>query len=132
MEIKAQFGDVGPENRIAEYWHWVGVALFLLLTVDLLTSLYAGAVVGVEHEANPLMQWLLTQPLWLIAAVHIAVGVAVAGLFKLLFVTIERADEPFDTMLGWFVEVFLGLFITVGLFVFANNLFVIVFQESLL
>jgi len=44
------------ETRLNGWWSWVSVALFLLVTLDLLTSLYAAEAVGVEHESNILMR----------------------------------------------------------------------------
>ena len=120
------------ESRLEEYWDWVAVSLFLLLTVDLLTSLFAARAVGVEHEANPLMAWLLVQPTSLIVGVHLlALLLAVLffyGLFELLRETEPRVRRP----MLWLVEVYIGVLVTVGLFVFANNLAVIVHGQSLL
>ncbi len=39
-----------------EYWDWVAVALFLLVTVDMLTTMFAAAALGPVAEANPLMR----------------------------------------------------------------------------
>lgn len=123
---------MGGADRIEEYWDWVAVALFLLLTVDLLTSLYAAAVVGLEHETNPLMAWLLGQSLALIVSVHIGVAILAVGGFALLFRVIERSPPRSRRVLEVMTEAYLGLLVATGLFVFANNLSVIVLGRNLL
>ena len=123
---------MGGANRIEEYWDWVAVALFLLISVDLLTSLYAAEVVGLEHETNPVMVWLLEQSLALVVAVHIAVSILAVGGFALLFALIERSRPRSRRILELLTEVYLGLLVAIGLVVFANNLSVIVLGRNLL
>jgi len=120
------------ENRLDEYWGWVAVALFLLVTLDLLTSLYAAHVVGLEHESNPLMAWLLGQSLAAIVAVHIAAVVLAALFFYAIIELIRRTAPTLQWMMMRSLEVYLGLLISAGLFVVANNISVIVLRESLL
>jgi hypothetical protein len=123
---------MGGPDRIEEYWDWVAVALFLLITVDLLTSLYAAAVVGLEHEVNPVMVWLLDQSLALVVSVHIGVLLLAVGGFALLFRLIEHSQRRSRRFLELLTEVYLGLLVAIGLFVFANNLSVIVLGRNLL
>ena len=85
--------DLRP--RSDEYWDWAAVALFLLLTVDLLTSMYAADVAGIEHEANPLMAWLLGQSLLLIVAVHVVAIVLAAAFFYALFEVVRELPETY-------------------------------------
>jgi hypothetical protein len=120
------------EQRLEEYWSWIAVALFLLLTVDLFTSLVAAAVVGLEYESNPIMVWLLGQSVWLIVAIHLGAVVLASVLFYGI-IQLMRDTEPRirRVMMRWF-EVCLGLLVAAGLFVFANNLSVIVLGGSLL
>ncbi|WP_096391392.1 DUF5658 family protein [Halopenitus persicus] len=121
-----------PTPWFRKYWRWTGAALFLLITVDLLTSMYAVAAVGIEHESNPVMAWLLARPLWVIAGVHlVAVGLLIFlfyGLAQLVRETPPAYRGPFKRL----IEAFLGLLLAAGLFVFANNLAVIVYGRSLL
>ena len=120
------------ERRFEEYWDWVAVALFLLLSVDLLTSLSAASVVGVEHEANPLMAWMLTQSLGLIVAVHAVVLVLAVAFFYALFEVTRDVPAAYRRPAALSVEVFLGTLVAVGLFVFANNVSLLVLGDSLL
>lgn len=120
------------QQRVTEYWEWVAVALFLLLSVDLLTSLYAAAVVGVDAEANPLMAYLLGQPLAVLVAVHLGVVVLAVGFFYGLMRTYAATPERLRRPYGYLIELWLGLLLAVGLWVFANNLSVIVLGEGLL
>lgn len=120
------------QRRVTEYWEWVTVALFLLLSVDLLTSLYAAAVVGVGAEANPVMAYLLDEPLAVLLAVHLGVVVLSVGFFYGLMRTYVATPARFRRPYGYLIELWLGLLLTVGLWVFANNLSVIVLGEGLL
>lgn len=121
-----------PESRIQEYWDWAAVALFLLIPVDLLTSIFAAEAVGLEHEQNPLMAWLLAQPIVVLIGVHIAAAVLAALGFWLLFRLVEYSDGRPGRVLQFLVEVYLGLLVAAGLFVFANNLSVIISGTSLI
>ncbi|WP_246981805.1 hypothetical protein [Halorientalis marina] len=120
------------ENRIEEYWGWITVALFLLVTLYLLTSLYAAQVVGLEYESNPLMAWLLGQSLVAVITVHVAAVVLAAVFFYAIVELIRRTTPTLQWVMMRSLEIYLGLLIAVGLFVVANNLSVIVLRRSLL
>lgn len=122
-------GDL--ETWVDEYWGWAAVALFLLLSVDLLMTLYAAADVGIAHESNPVMQWLLTQSLVVLVGLHLAAVVLVATLFYGLAELVREAPIRHRRPLRLGIEVFLGLLVAAGLFLFANNLTVIVHGSSL-
>jgi len=119
------------QQQVTEYWEWVAVALFLLLSVDLLTSLFAAAAVGVGAEANPLMAYLLGQPIELLLAVHLGVTVLAVGFFYGLMRTYVATPAQYRRPYGYLIELWLGLLLAVGLSVFANNLSVIVLGEGL-
>jgi hypothetical protein len=120
------------ESRIEEYWDWIAVALFLLLAVDLLTTLAAARVVGVGAESNPLMRWLLGRDIVVVIAAHLVVVVLVTGCFRLLIGHLRRTPAPADRYFALLIEAWLGVLVAVGLGVFANNLAVIVLGQSLL
>jgi hypothetical protein len=120
------------ESRIEEYWDWIAVALFLLLAVDLLTTLAAARVVGAGAESNPLMRWLLGRDVAVVVAAHLVVVVLVTGCFRLLIGRLRHTPAPTDRYFALLIEAWLGLLVAVGLAVFANNLAVIVLGESLL
>lgn len=119
------------EAWVDEYWGWAAVSLFLLLSVDLLMTLYAAADVGIAHESNPVMQWLLTQSLVVLVGLHLTVVVVAATLFYGLAELVREAPVRRRRSLRLGIEVFLGLLVATGLFVFANNLTVIVHGSSL-
>ncbi|MFB6102583.1 MAG: hypothetical protein ABEJ73_08460 [Haloplanus sp.] len=120
------------EARIEEYWDWIAVALFLLLAVDLLTTLAAARVVGSGAESNPLMRWLLGRSTLLVIGAHLAVVVIVTGFFRLLIDRLRCTPPPADYYFALLIEGWLGVLVSIGLGVFANNLSVIVLGESLL
>jgi len=120
------------ESQIEEYWDWIAVALFLLLAVDLLTTLAAARVVGHGAEANPLMRWLIDRPTLVVIGAHLVVVVLVTGCFRLLVGRLRRTPSPADYYFALLIEGWLGTLVAVGLGVFANNLAVIVLGRSLL
>jgi hypothetical protein len=115
-----------------DYWDWVAVALFLLITVDLLTTLYAVKTLGLGAESNPVMAWLLVQPLGFVVAVNLLAVVLATVFFYGIYETVTWTPEPYDRYYAVWVELWLGGLIAVGLFVFANNLSAIVLGSSLL
>lgn len=123
--------DASSDSRRDEYWDWVAVSLFLLVTVDLLTSMYAAEAVGLSHESNPVMAYLLSQSLVFVVVAHVAVVLVAAVMFYGLYAVAQRGSGREGT--AWLcLEAYLGLLVVTGLFVFANNLSVIVLGDSLL
>lgn len=113
------------DRRRDEYWDWVAVALFLLLTVDLLTTVFAVKVAGVAGEANPIVAWAFERGMvWLLGINLLALLVLVA-LFHGLITLSRRSPDPLDDVVALSFEVWIGGLIAAGLFVFANNLVVI-------
>lgn len=106
--------------------------MFLLLTVDILTSIGAAMRTDLDAEANPFMRWLFTQEIGLVVAVHLGVLLVAAGGFWALMYLRERTPEPIDRYFDVVIEVWIGLLVAGGLIVFANNMAVIVFETSLL
>ncbi|WP_435119179.1 hypothetical protein [Halolamina sp. C58] len=113
------------------YWQWVAAALFLLLPVDLFTTLLCAAVVGPAAESNPWMTWLLGRPPAVLVGVHLAVGVtAVAGFAA--YETLSRRSERFGAVMLRAGRAYLVLLTAVGVLVLLNNLSVLLFRRSLL
>ena len=117
---------------IEEYWDWFAVALFLLITVDLITTIYAAWAVGLQAERNPLIRWALTEGMVTVVIVNITATVVAVGGFYLLLEFVGAAKPPFDRYLALGVEIWLGSIIAIGLVIFANNLYVIFHGYSLL
>lgn len=124
-------GPLGPD-RIVEYWSWVAWALFLLVTVDMLTTLFAASVLGTGAEANPLMRWALERGLLVLLGLNLAAVGFVVAFFYALVRMLERTPERYQWGFALAVEVWLGLLIFAGLAVFANNLSAIFLGRSLL
>lgn len=118
-------------DRIEEYWDWLAVALFLLVTVDMLTTVFAAAKLGTAGEANPLMRWALNRGLATLVLINLAVVGLVVGFFWGLVEMLERTPPRYRHGFGIVVELWLGLLLLVGLFVLANNLSVIILGKSL-
>jgi hypothetical protein len=128
----ARLWPIVDDGLYREYWSWVAVALFLLVTVDLLTTLFAAAVLGPAAESNPLMAWLIGQPLGVLVGVNVAVVVLATVFFYGVVRMLDRTPPPYDGYFAVVVELWLGALVAAGLFVFANNLSVIVLGDSLL
>lgn len=119
-------------DRLEEYWDWFALALFVLITVDMITTMYAGWYAGPGAEANPVRRWALGQGIAVLTAVNLLATVVAVGFFYLLLESLKAVEPPYDRFVGVCLEAWLGLLIAAGLFVFANNLFVIVHGRSLI
>lgn len=129
MTLPRRLPRPGAVDR-ESYWGWVAAALFLLLPVDLFTTLLCAAVVGADAEANPWMAWLLAQPLSVLIGAHVAVGTtAVAGFAA--YEVLSRRSERFGDVMLRAARVYLVLLVAAGFLVFWNNLAVLIFRRSL-
>ena len=121
-----------PTSRLEEYWQWFALALFVLITVDMITTMYAAAYAGPAAEANPLMRWALGQGIVVVTAVNLAATVVAVSFFYLLIDALRSTPSPWNRYVALSLEVWLGVLIAAGLGVFANNLAVIVYGRSLI
>lgn len=120
-----------PADRVSEYWDWIAVALFLLVTVDVLTTIFAAAAVGSAAETNPLVRWALVRGLPTLVVLNLVAVVLVVGFFYALVEMLERTPPGYRRPFAAVIEVWLGLLVVAGLAVLANNLSVVVFGSSL-
>jgi len=124
-------GPLGPD-RILEYWSWVAWALFLLVTVDMLTTLFAASILGTAAEANPLIRWALGRGVVVLVAMNLLAVFVVVTFFYALVKMLERTPSRHQGHFSLVVELWLGRLIFAGLLVFANNLTAIFLGQSLL
>mgnify|MGYP006274702443 FL=1 len=75
-------GGAAVAERVEEYWGWGAATLFLLISVDLLTTMYAAAVAGPASEANPLTRWALGQSLAVLVGVNLCAVVLAGSSFE--------------------------------------------------
>lgn len=132
--LESVLGAGGREldGRSREYWSWLAVALFLLTTVDVITTTYATYRFGVVGEANPLVRRALIYGPTLLVAVNLVAIVLVTVLFDRVMTLLDRTPEAYARAFSTSIEVWLGALIAAGLLVFANNLTVIFFGQSLI
>jgi len=116
---------IPSHRRHQEYWDWVAVALFLLLSVDLLTTVFAVKVAGVAGEANPIVAWAFERGMGWLLGINLLALLVLVALFHGLITLARRSPEPLDDVVALSFEVWIGGLIAAGLFVFANNLVVI-------
>lgn len=119
------------EARIDEYWDWIAVALFLLITVDLLTSMFATAAVGLAAETNPVMAHLIAGPVTVLVAANLGVVIASVLVFRGITATVRATPPAVRPYYRLWVEVWLGGLVAAGLAVYANNIAVIILGQSL-
>lgn len=122
---------VPRRDRREEYWSWVAVSLFLLLALDLLTTIIAAGIVGSQAEVNPIVQWAWGQGLPALIVVNLVALVLLVILFYGLIRLTGEAPKPYNEMISISFEIWIGLLIGGGLLLFANNLLVIVFRRDL-
>ena len=115
-----------------EYWSWVAGALYLLLSVDLLSTLYAAGLYGAAAEANPYVQWALTRDVAVLVGLNLLALAVLAALFYGYIRLLTSARGVGAWVMARTLELWVGCLVAAGLIVFANNLSVIVHGQSLL
>jgi len=120
------------DDRIQEFWDWIAVALFMLVPVDTLTTLFAARAVGVGAESNPIMAWTIGQGIGTLIAINLAAVVLVAVFFYGVVEMLEHSGPTIRPYFARIVELWIAVLLVAGFGVFANNLVVIVFGASLL
>ena len=107
------------------YWIWFGMALLLLVGVDLGTTILAVQRHGIAGEINPIMRWLLEQGVVLTATVHLAVlALSVVGFAVILHIG-RSLEPPARTQYRIWCERWLAVLVIAGAFVVANNIAVL-------
>jgi hypothetical protein len=114
------------------YWLWFGVALFLLIPVDMLTTAGAIARHGVAGELNPVMQTAFQRGTPALLGLNLAAVLLSSCGFGLVLVMFRRAPYWMHPYLDRWLQVWLGLLVSVGLFVAVNNLLALVAGKTLL
>lgn len=118
-------------SKIERYWDWIAVSLFLLTTVDMITTIYAVYIFGIDSEVNPLMEWVLRQGILFLGVINLFVVFAVVGIFYLIIEIFRSSPDKYKKYYSVCIEIWMGLLVSMGLFVFSNNLLVIFFKASL-
>lgn len=130
--VRRQFVDHDVESRVHEYWSWSAIALFLLFPVDLFTTMVAIDQFGVGAETNPFVAWLFQQGPVVFTLVHLLGAVIMAAVLFGLVETIRRASPPHRGRFAFVFEVWLGLVVSLGVFLFVNNVAAIYLHTSFL
>lgn len=112
-------------RRIETYWRWFAVILFVSITLDMLSTMYAFAAIGAGGEANPLIRWALHLGVAEFAAVNLVVGVAAALVFHVLVSGLRRSADRYTRYVEWGIQVWLGVLLGGGLSVVLVNAIVL-------
>lgn len=110
------------DAHIDRWWYLFAVALFLLVPLDLLTTLLVVAEYGTAVEANPLMRWLLDQGLVAVTAANLAVVVLVVALFHAAVRRIRQTPPAYHRPIAVVVNVWVGVLLLGGTALVTNNL----------
>jgi hypothetical protein len=116
----------GLDDHVERWWHLFAVALFLLVPLDLLTTLLVVTKYGIAVEANPLMRWLLDQGLVVVTVVNLGVVVLVVVLFHAAIHRIRQTPPAYHRAVTLVVNVWVGVLLVAGTVLVANNLVVLV------
>ena len=117
---------VEMDRYVEQWWLWFAVALFLLIPLDLLTTLIAVSKYGIGVEANPIMQWLLHRGLFAVTLVHLVVVGLVVSMFHVAIQRFQRAPPSYRRILCYVVTLWIGILIASGLLVVTNNVLLVV------
>lgn len=108
--------------REKKYWSTVGLVLFVLLSLDLLTTSYAVVNVGIEYESNEIMQFILQQNISFIIYVHLAALLSSVSFFYVLYYKVyQDLENNKRRVFSLMMKGFLYLLFIIGLFVILNN-----------
>lgn len=116
----------GLDGYVQRWWCLFAVALFLLVPLDLLTTLLAVTKYGTVVEANPVMRWLLNQGLIAVTIVNLAVVALVVALFHAAVTRLRATPPAYHRTVTLVVNVWVGVLLVAGAVLVANNLLVIV------
>jgi hypothetical protein len=130
--MNASVTPVDRNRREVEYWSWAGGALFVLLSIVPMTAMAAASQSGLYAGLAPAMEWALGQGVVVFALLQVLTAVVALLLFHGLITTIERANPPYDQLFALTFEIWVGLLISVGLFLFANNVTFLMYGATLL
>lgn len=111
-------------RHVTRWWGWFAVALFLLIPLDLFTTLLAVGAYGTVVEANPIMRWLLQQGLVAVTVANLVVLGLAVGLFHAAIEHIQRVSPSYQPLLARAVNVWIGFLVVAGVVLVANNLLV--------
>jgi len=119
-------------GRVETYWRWFAAVLFVLVALDMISTMYAVEAVGPAGEANPLTRLAIEHGVLAYAAMNLVAVVLAAGCFRALVRVVRADDAPYARYVEAGLATWLGLLLAAGLFVFANNVAVVVYGRSLL
>jgi hypothetical protein len=117
---------VEVDERVGRWWFWFAIALFLLVPLDLFTTLIAVGTYGTVAEANPLMRWLLEQGLFAVTIVNLAAVELAIYLFHTAIGRLRRVPPPYRSALTHAVNAWIGFLILAGIVLVTNNLLVLI------
>lgn len=125
------FEALPPPQRRRKYWIWTGGVLYLLITVDMITTIWATELHGPGAEVNPLVRWAVQHGVVTLAGINLAALFVLGILFHWMIELTIEAPERYQPTIALAFEVWIALLLAAGIAVFANNLSVIVLGESL-
>lgn len=112
----------GLDAKVRQWWYLFAVALFLLVPLDLFTTLLVVTKYGTVVEANPLMRWLLEQGLVAVLVVNLAVVAIVVALFQAAVDRLRRTPPAHHRTVTLAFNVWVGVLLVAGSVLVANNL----------
>lgn len=117
-------------KRVETYWKWFAVVLFIGITLDMITTMYAARVVGPAGEANPLVRIALELGIIPYTVINLAAMVIAIGCFASLVKVLRVSRHPYDWYVELGVRTWLGFLLLTGLVVLFNNVAIIVVGQS--
>lgn len=110
------------DEYITAWWVLFAAALFMLLPLDLLTTLVVVWEYGVIVEANPIMRRLLDQGLFAVTVANLLAAVLVVVMFQTVIGQFRQASSSDRRLLVPVVTTWVVLLNLAGVVVVANNL----------
>lgn len=119
------------EEKRKLYWWLSYVAIFLLIPVDMVTTIFAAFVYGADAEANWIIASAIQHGPVVFGGINLVAGFLASILFFGLLKLMDDTEGTEFWVLARSFEVWVGFLIIVGAFVAANNIAVVLTGQSL-
>lgn len=113
-----------------KYWAFFISVIFFHVPADVTITTIITNTYSVQNEANPFMRHLLQENWFLFAGSNLLAGLIAAVFFYYILMAgddLDRFKKPYFL----FVEFTLSILLLFGVFVFLNNLSIVLFAQNL-
>ena len=120
--MRCQFRSRSLSPEWKSCWWLFGIALGLLLWVDLATTIAAAHFYGLNAEANPIMRALLELGMGHVLVVHLLIFIMATIGFHFIILSSQSLEPAKQMQFRSVCVCWIGFLIVVGICIAANNI----------